>query len=92
MSMSTSIVGFRPPDEQWEKMKRVYESCVAAGVQIPADVDKFFDYDPPGTRPGAEVDIEPAVTRFNEQYRDGFQIDLSKLPKDVRFIRVVNSY
>ena len=42
MSMSTSVVGFVPPDEEWKKMKAVWDACANADVETPNDVDDFF--------------------------------------------------
>ena len=32
MGMSTHIVGFRPADEAWNKHKKVWDTCVGAGL------------------------------------------------------------
>lgn len=94
MGMSTHIVGFRPADELWKKMKAAYEACEAADIDIPKDVKKFFGGEPPGDKPGMEVEIEEleAVSGYSDESRDGYEIDVRKLPKDIVIIRVYNSW
>lgn len=94
MGMSTHIVGFRQADDRWKRMKAAYEACEAAGVEIPDDVDDFFDGEPPGDKPGMEVDIKcsPAVSEYNDDSLSGFEIDIRELSKDIGIIRVYNSW
>lgn len=93
MGMSTHVVGFRPADEEWNRMKAAYNSCKAAKVGVPDAVYQFFDGESPGDKPGMEVDIRSAVREWNDgQSRSGYEIDLSKLPSNVKIIRCYNSY
>jgi hypothetical protein len=91
MSMSTRIVGFRPPNEKWKKMKAAWDACEAAGVMPPKDVRDFFEGDEPDAA-GVVVDIRQAVTPVDKNMTDGFDVDITKLPKDVNIIRFENSY
>ena len=46
--MSTlNIVGIKPPDEKWLKMKEVYDSCNKAGVDILVAGTTIFDSQDP---------------------------------------------
>ena len=92
MSMSTFIVGFRPADEKWKKMKAVWDACEAAGAEIPTEVYNFFVGIPPGDRPGAEVNIKGALREWSDKSRSGYEVDLEKLPEDVKILRFYNSY
>lgn len=92
MGMSTHVVGFRPPDEKWNRMKAAWQSCQAAGVPPPKEVSQFFEDIDPGDRPGAEVDLGDACQEYSAEMIRGYEIDISKLPKDVRIIRVYNSW
>lgn len=97
MSVSLHVVGFKPPDDKWKKMKAVWDSCKEAGVDPPAAVDKFFGGEPPDPT-GVEISEHTlkkevgAVTEWHEDMRDGFQVELSKLPKDIKFLRFYVSY
>lgn len=87
--MSTHVIGIRPPDEKWEQMKNVYDSCKAAGIPVPAEVDKFFDYQEPDPN-GVIVDIPN--DDWSDDCRSGLEVHLDKLPKDVKIIRFYNSW
>ena len=91
MSMSTHFVAFRPPDEKWQRMKEVYDVCKKAGINIPKEVGEFFEYENPDPN-GVQVDIEQAVEDWNDgDMCNGYEIDLSKLPDNIRYIRVFYS-
>jgi hypothetical protein len=121
--MSTYVIGFRPPDAKWLKMKEVYDACEAAGISIPDEVDDFFNGEPPDEA-GVRVDLEDAkeyeqpamiqngggfmvpapasnkpkkkklgcVKPWHDDMQEGFEVDVTKLPKDVTIIRFYNSY
>ena len=89
MSMSTHVIGFKPPDEKWQQMKKVYDSCEAAGVDIPDDVDKFFNYETPDNN-GVEVELK--LHEWSYDCQDGYEVHVSEIPKDVKVIRFYNSY
>ena len=73
-------------------MKQIWELCEAAEVPIPEGVMKFFDGEPPGDKPGAEVSIKKAVKEWSNEYSEGYELDLSKLPRDVKVLRFYNSW
>lgn len=99
MSMSTHIIGFRAPDEQWKKMKDVYEACVEAGIKIPEAVDDFFGGEMPADS-GVTVNLnnyleDSSVKEYNEPGRFGYTIDIRELQKlhpNITHIRFYNSY
>lgn len=92
MSMSTHVVGFRPADEKWEKMKAVWDACKTAGVEVPQGVERFFGGEGPGDKPGMEVDLSGAVIEWSAEMKNGYEVNLAKLPPDVTIIRFYNSY
>lgn len=93
MSMSTWVYGFKPPDEKWRRMKAVYDACSLAGTDLPKEVDKFFQGQIPDAA-GVEVSLVDTACcqEYIEEMKSGFEIDLTKLPKDIRIIRFVNSF
>jgi hypothetical protein len=96
MGMSTHIIGFKPPDDKWRKMKAVWDACEAASVEPPAEVEKFFEYETPdvvGVRVtcGALTDCG-AVVEWRDDTRDGFEVHVGKLPPDVTVLRFYNSW
>ena len=42
MSTSISFYGIKPPDEDYLKMKAVYDSCTEASIPVPDKVSEFF--------------------------------------------------
>lgn len=91
MGMSTHIKGFRPADHQYRQMQLIYEQCDSAGVAIPEEVLEFFDHERPEEH-GKEIDISEAYNDYNDgQYRWGFEVDVTKLPKDCKIIRFYNA-
>ena len=91
--MSTHVVGFRPADEKWNKMKKIWNACESAGVEIPKKVDDFFNNEAPGDKPGIEVELKSAVRPWSSKFaEEGYEVDIAKLPPDVKVIRFYNSY
>lgn len=83
------MIGFRPPDAKWRKMKDVYDACVLAGVEVPDEVAEFFENGEPDPR-GVEVELE--AQEWQDDMRQGFEIAIKDLPKDVTHIRFYNSW
>lgn len=93
MSMTTRVIGFRPPDDTWSKYKKVYDTCIEADINPPEEVMKFFNLDSCDEGPdesGVEVDINDAIV--DDWGIGGYQIDITKLPRDVKIIRFTNSW
>lgn len=93
MSMSTSIVGFRPPDEKFKKYETVWHSCMTAGIPVPQEVGDFFDWSEPDQH-GVRVDLDKygCVEEWGNDNAEGMEINIKKLPKDVTVIRFYNSW
>jgi len=88
MGMSTYVVGFIPPDEQWKKIKAAYDALVAAGIDIPQEIYRVLGDEP--SDHGKEVSIPSK--EWCDDYRDGFDITLSELDPNIKIIRFYNSY
>lgn len=91
MSMSTHIIGFKPPDEKWKQMKQVWESCEKANIEQPKEVLEYFNYKTPDES-GVEVKIDNIAEEWSDESRSGYQVQLDKLPKDIKVIRFYNSW
>jgi len=96
MGMSTYITGFALPDAEWLRMKAIWDACKAGGVVVPVVVEQFFGYaapDPAGIKiQEADLLKSGAVKPYKLECRDGYEVEISKLPANVKFIRFVNSY
>lgn len=97
MSMSTHVVGFKAPDDVWHKMKAVYDACDHAGVNIPDEVGRYFNYEAPDYT-GVVVDLstmanfKQLVTEWSDDNRAGLQVNLELLPPGLTAIRFYNSF
>ena len=92
MGMSTHVIGFKPADEKWHKMKAVWDACEKAGIDTPEEVIDFFADEPPDEN-GVVVYIEETdyCKEWKDDMKEGFEIEVYKLPKDVKIIRFYNS-
>lgn len=95
MGMSSHVVGFRQPDDKYLSMKAVYDACRAADVDLPNEVECYFDNNSPDGY-GSEVELvrtSGAVRLYNDgSSRSGFDVELGKLPEGVTHIRFYNSW
>ena len=94
MSSSMHIEGVKPPGTKWLHMKKIWDACNEGGVDAPKEVMEFFDYSPPDEI-GVVVDekgLGDAVSRSDKEMTDGYVIDLSKLNKDIKYLRVYMAY
>jgi hypothetical protein len=94
MGMSTHVVGFKDADQKYITMKRIWVDCEFAKIPIPDEVSEFFNHTRPSGEPGERVEIEssPAVTPWEDESREGFEIEIAKLPKGVKWLRFYNSF
>lgn len=74
-------------------MKKIWDACNEAGVTIPSKVLEFFNHEEPDDA-GVSIALEgtPAVKEYTADMREGFEVEISKLPASVKFIRFWNSY
>jgi hypothetical protein len=104
MTPLTSIYGLKDPDENFAKMFAIKVACDEAKMEYPKPLWEYFGYseedkhhltDSPENdlilRVGY-VDIDSSITKEEDESHHNWQIDLSKLPKTVKFIRFENSY
>jgi hypothetical protein len=91
MGMSTHVCGVKEPDDRWKKMKAAWDACKEAGVTPPDEIDDFFEGDP---EQGVMtiLDHHACCKIYNHDTRNGFEIDISKLPAGIKVIRFYNSF
>jgi hypothetical protein len=88
MSTSIHVVGFTPPNEEWKNMKSVYDACKAAKLEVPEEVEEFFNWEEPDEA-GVEVDLEKSgvAREWHAEMRDGYEIDVESIPEHIKKIR-----
>jgi hypothetical protein len=94
MGMSTSVVFLRSKDnEQYQKMLRVAQTCTEAGVDLPDEVEDYFDgeyeWNPEGP---LEMDADKFLKEHHAEMQEGYEIKVSDIPEGVDVIRFINSY
>ena len=57
MGVSLYVEGYRKADEQWNKMKAIWNACHDAKISVPKEVDVFFDYHNPNKMTGKKVSL-----------------------------------
>ncbi len=103
MGMSTHVVGFVPPDDEWECKVAALAACRKAGVEPPEELEIFLGLDPgEGQIPdsnGREIYLDDgnskAITEWRDEMREGYEIDLAQLAveqPEVKVVRVYNSW
>lgn len=92
MGMSSHVIGIRPPDATWNKMKAVYDACIAAKVKIPEEVSDYLGDGDRLDPKGVVVSLTSCTTTYSAEFHEGFEVDLRKIPAGVTIIRFYNSY
>ena len=106
MGMSTHVQFFREPDEEDmnAKVDAAY-ACMKAGVDLPQDLRAYMEpvFHNVGFHEGTpreeaidcllEVKAKGgSVATWGNDFAEGYEIDLTKLPQGVTKIRVFNSW
>jgi len=91
------INGVQPVDEEWRKMKKVWDACKEADIDPPGDVHDYFEGQDPNDLPeGLEVDLgsrdadgqdnghyrSKAITSVDREMACGVDINLEQLRKE----------
>lgn len=103
MSMSTYIKAFIPDtDLEFQRHKQVFLVCLNMEVSLPHETAEYFDYfdgvpiDNSPLDDKLEFDIRKsaALSKWNDEHdnAEGYEIDLTKLPKGITKIRFYNSW
>lgn len=98
MSMSTSVRGIRDLDGKFSQMIKIKELCDGAQIGYPEELAAYF-----GEHDAAEdseylremmetIDIDDVAVRFSRDGSDHCEVELSKLPSEVKAIRFTNSW
>ena len=93
MGMSTFVDAIRPADDQWHRMKAVWDTCKAAGVEPTREVSDFFDGNTPDAA-GVVISLygNPAVREWTGVHQEGLEVTLADLPPNVSVLRFYNSW
>lgn len=93
MGMSTHVTGYKKADEKWNKYKAIYNAYKDAGMEIPDEINDFFDFEDPAEKPGMDVKLsEDCCYEVTGTGWEGIEINLSKIPEGTTHIRFINSW
>ncbi len=98
MGMSTHIEAFMPDtDETYQKMKKVYLACEEAQMELPEAAQKYFGTNYPedealDRKLAIDLKLDVHYTEYNADMVEGFEVDLTKLPKGITKLRFTNRY
>ena len=89
------VEGIKPPDDDWKRMKAIWDACEEADVDPPDEVERFFDGEKPDPK-GVTMRLgdtwedrthHECFEYGSEDSRAWFDVEIDKLPKDVKIIR-----
>lgn len=88
MSISYDVEGLIKPDKNHLSKVNAYQACLDAGVSIPDELYKYFNYEAPDEC-GLVKDLNDteSVTQDNDESSYWYDVDLSKIDKNIHIIR-----
>jgi hypothetical protein len=92
--MSMNVVGI-PDREYFDKMIEIKEKCEELEIELPEQVKKFFGNYYGETKECIEAETlfqEIPYTKFSNSYQEGFEIDVDKIPSNIKTIRFYCSW
>lgn len=98
MGMSTHIRAFTPDnDPDYQKHKKILLFCMESEVSLPPETAAYFGSNKPNhylLDQRIEMDLKEDVhyTPWSDDSCQGFEVDLTKLPKGVTKLRFYNSW
>ena len=89
MSVDIYVVGIIPADEKHKEMFNLYKQCEETGVIPPEKIIYFFGGEDVYPDPdGYEIQIPTQYWREEETGQWGYKFDISKIPNNVKYIKV----
>lgn len=85
MSKELYLEGIILPDNKWKQMKKVYDACIEADVDIPTNVQVYFNYEAPNDI-GIVLDLTEYFTSTLEK---GLEINVEDIPENVKILRFI---
>lgn len=98
MGMSTHIQAFVPDtDLDYQRHKKVVAMCLQLSVSLPSETAAYFNaHNPRHVNPEEKLEIELVedihYTDWSDDSSQGYEVDLTKLPKGVTKLRFYNNW
>lgn len=87
MGMSTHVLGIKPSNEKHKKMLEVYKNCMELNIFLPREVYDYFECCEPD-----ELGVTTIIKskEYFDNGRQGIEITIDELDKDIKIIRFFN--
>jgi hypothetical protein len=98
MGASLNVQGIKPPTKEYLDKLAAYCACEAAGVSVPKEILDFFGgnelrhIEPSGIEVGLTYPQHESLKPYGNDYSEGFDIEIDKLPAGVKILRVYISW
>lgn len=94
MSTFSYVQGVVPKDEKYLKMEKIYDDCTSLGIKAPDEVLSYLDALGESCESGLLTELPEGVVKQcgDMEGCDVWEIDIEKVPKDIKKIRFITSY
>jgi hypothetical protein len=92
MTTSINIVGFKAPDERYQKYAKVFHACTEAGVEPPEEVARFFEDSFNASPDPAGHEVNVPSTHWEFDMCQGLEVQLDQVPAGVKSLRFYIAY
>ena len=88
MGISYTVEGLIKPDKKHLAKCKAYYACVEANVDVPEELHEYFEDEYPNDK-GLSKDLNAteSVTQDNDDSSYWYDVDLSKIDKNIHIIR-----
>lgn len=92
MSMSTCVTFLRDnKDKEYQLKLKILLTCKEADIDPPKEVDEYFGGNGIDCDPEYPLEVKCSPRDWGDEFSEGFEIDVSEIPKGVKTIRFANS-
>lgn len=93
MSESYHAYAIQALDDEAQNMADIWHSCTRGGIDVPDEVVDFFEGQGPDDagRP-VKLDDHECCSKYSDDMKTGLEIDMTKLPANVKKLRFFVSY
>ena len=93
MGMSTYVYGIKAPSARHKTMAQIRDACKALGIDEPLEVERYFENQYGTDASGERMDLPAdSYADWSAEMQNGYQVEVAKLPPEVKYVRFVNSY
>jgi len=93
MGVDLGVKGIRDLDGKFAEMMKIKKLCEKSKISYPIEVQQYFgpsigEDEELITEEMSDIDINGCMKEWGNEYAQGYEIDVKKIPKDVKKIRV----